>query len=235
VRVPHSIAPPGPPPDPAASAALLAGLELPPGAVVFLFVFDLCSLIERKNPLGLIEAFRRAFRPGDGRWLVIKCAHGDADPAGLAAMHAAAVGADVRIVDRVLDRAGVHALMARADAYVSLHRSEGFGLTIAEAMALGKPVIATGYGGNTDFAGPTNSFVVPHVLVPLERDHGPYRAGQRWAAPDLDAAAEAMRRVAADPAAARAVGARAARDVAATLAPEVVGALVERRLRAVAG
>jgi glycosyltransferase involved in cell wall biosynthesis len=230
VRIPHAMAP-----ATAVEPLELAELALPRGAFVFLFVFDFCSLAARKNPLGLIEAFKRAFGSADRRWLVIKCSHSEVDPDALAAMRAAAVGANVRIVDRVLERAEVRGLMARADCYVSLHRSEGFGLTIAEAMAIGKPVIATAYGGNTDFTTAANSVPVPYDLVPLERDHGPYRQGRVWAEPDLVRAAEAMRYVVAQPDAARALGARAARDVATMLSPSTIGRLVERRLRTVAG
>jgi hypothetical protein len=84
-------------------------------------------------------------------------------------------------------------LMAACDAYVSLHRSEGAGLPLAEAMALGRPVIATGWSGNMDFMNVANSFPVRYDLVELEENAGPYRAGINWAEPSITHAAELMR------------------------------------------
>ena len=96
-----------------------------------------------------------------------------------------------------------------ADCYVSLHRSEGFGLTMAEAMLCGKPVIATGYSGNIDFMSDADSFLVPYRMVTIDRTHGPYKAGYHWADPDLDYACDLMRQVESSREAAAQVGLKA--------------------------
>jgi glycosyltransferase involved in cell wall biosynthesis len=135
-------------------------LGLPEG-FLFLFAFDFLSSFDRKNPLGLVDAFRRAFAPGEGPSLVVKSINGDRRVAELEALRAAAAGRpDVVLVDEYFDADATDALMAACDCYVSLHRSEGFGLTLAHAMSRGKPVIATGYSGNVDFMDGTNSLLV---------------------------------------------------------------------------
>ena len=117
------------------------------------------------------------------------------------------------VVDQPLPRAGYNGLVAACDAYVSLHRAEGFGLTIAEAMAAGKPVIATGYSGNLEFMTDENSFLVPYELVQIPHGSAPYPNSARWAEPDRDAAAAAMRAVFESRDEARERGARGRRDI----------------------
>ena len=91
---------------------------------------------------------------------MIKCVNGDADPQGMAKMCDATQGARIDIYDGYWSAGQIHDVMAACDAYVSLHRSEGTGLTITDALALGKPVIATGWSGNMDFMNVSNSFPV---------------------------------------------------------------------------
>jgi glycosyltransferase involved in cell wall biosynthesis len=201
---------------------------LPDGVFVFLFVFDVDSIVERKNPVGAIRAFRRAFGAADNVLLLLKLAHGTA--AVRAELEREAEGANVRLLDALLDRDELHGLMAAADAYVSLHRSEGFGITIAEAMALGKPVIATAYSGNLDFMRADNSFPVRYSLVPLDRPLGPYPKGDVWADPDLDDAASLMAQVAAGGAGVTARAATARRSIRDLLSPAAVGARMKARL-----
>ena len=130
----------------------------------FLFMLDLFSTLRRKNPLGLVDAFTRAFAPGEGPRLIVKTINGRFRPEAAEQLrHSAAGHPDVEFVDDYLEPAQKAALIARADCYVSLHRSEGFGLPLAEAMALGTPVIATGYSGNTDFTTPFNSYLVDYT------------------------------------------------------------------------
>jgi SAM-dependent methyltransferase len=121
-------------------------------------------------------------------------------------------------------------LTAACDCYVSLHRSEGFGLTIAEAMALGKPAIATGYSGNLAFMDAGSSFLVPYALTELERAVGPYPAGTVWAEPDLEVAAELLREVAEDPERARERGELGRAAVAERQSVERAAAFVAGRV-----
>jgi glycosyltransferase involved in cell wall biosynthesis len=120
--------------------------------------------------------------------------------------------------------------METADCFVSLHRSEGFGLPIAEAMSLGKPVIATAWSGNTDFANEHNSAAIGYRLVTIEEQQGPYDIGQQWAEPDIADAVEWMRRLRAQPQLAATIGAQARDTVQAQLAPPVIGRLIVERL-----
>lgn len=186
---------------------------IPPG-YRFLFCFDLTSIPARKNPLGLIEAFGRAFRPNEGPLLVIKAVNGERRIADLEELRlAASERDDVYLIDRYFDAATNAALMDSCNCYVSLHRSEGFGLTLAEAMALGKPVIATGYSGNLEFMTKDTAYLVPWFEGTVPSGCEPYPVGARWAEPDLDAAAQFMRHVYENPEEAAAVGARARQHV----------------------
>jgi hypothetical protein len=221
-------------PDALPSALTREDFGLPEGRFAFLFLYDFLSETERKNPAGLLEAFRRAFRADDRAHLVIKTSNGDMRRDDWKRLAAAAEGLPVTLFDRYLSRADVLALIRACDAYVSLHRAEGFGYTMAEAMAQARPVIATHYSGNADFMTPWNSFPVPYRLVELDRAHGRYAAGQHWADPDLDAAAELMRSVARDREHAAEVARRGQQDVTRQLSAEACGARVVARLRTLA-
>ena len=127
---------------------------------------------------------------------MIKTFNGDAKPESLAQLErAAAARDDIEVIDRFLPVAEKNALLARADAYVSLHRAEGFGLSLAEAMLLGKPAIATGYSGNLQFMTPANSWLVGYELTPVGEGVEIYPPDALWAEPDLDHAAALMREV----------------------------------------
>jgi glycosyltransferase involved in cell wall biosynthesis/SAM-dependent methyltransferase len=189
-------------------------LGLPEDSYLFLFCFDLLSIIDRKNPLGLIEAFRRAFAPGEGPTLAIKAINGDIRPNELERLKYAAAGRDdILLIDHYLDPGEQGALMAAADCYVSLHRSEGFGLTMAEAMALGKPVIATAYSANLEFMDADTAYLVEWTPGAVPPGSDPYPEGCLWADPDLDEAARLMRHVFEHPEEAAATGERARRLV----------------------
>jgi glycosyltransferase involved in cell wall biosynthesis/SAM-dependent methyltransferase len=186
-----------------------AKLGLPEEAFVFAYVFDFFSTIERKNPLGLIEAYKRAFSPDSGAFLHLKSINGERARDDLARVRAA-IGnrPDIRIEDGYVDGDRLTGLIELCDCYVALHRSEGFGLTIAEAMAVGKPAIATGYSGNLAFMDEETSYLVPYSLTTLEQAVGPYPAGTVWADPDLNEAARMMREVFDDPESAQERGRR---------------------------
>lgn len=216
-------------------APLQPGEQDWPDGFSFYFSWDYNSIAKRKNPLGLVEAYTRAFGPEDGVHLVLKCINAEHAPdAHRRVREAVADRPDIVLVDRYVDVETKNRLMASCDCYVSLHRSEGFGLTMAEAMLLGKPVIATGYSGNLDFMSPANSYLVDHELVPIGPGAEPYDPDGTWAEPDLEHAAALMREVVADPETARERGARAAADLRAAHSRHAVGVALEARLERVA-
>jgi glycosyltransferase involved in cell wall biosynthesis len=210
-----------------------AHFRLPEDATVFLYVFDVSSQTERKNPAGAIEAFRRAGFRHDQAALVLKFTNAEYDREAVRALRARAEGLNVVFLDGYMDRAELWALLAAADCYFSPHRSEGFGLTILEAMSLGKPVIATAYSGNLDFMTTHNSFPLAYRLTTLERDYGPYMRGASWADPDLDDAARLLRSIVDDPAHGRSRGDAARRQLADERSPAATGAVVRARLEAI--
>jgi glycosyltransferase involved in cell wall biosynthesis len=206
-----------------------------PEGFLFLFVFDYLSTIQRKNPVGLIEAFRRAFEPGAGPQLLLKTINAPLRPlADEEVLWAAHGRPDIHVIDRSLDREQLGGLMAACDCYVSLHRAEGFGLTMAEAMAIGKPVIATGYSGNVDFMDGENSYLVDHTITRVGPECEIYPPEGEWAEPSVEHAAELMRRIYEDREQAARVGARAAQDIARGLSPQATGAAMRARLEKLA-
>jgi glycosyltransferase involved in cell wall biosynthesis len=205
-------------------------LGLPEG-FVFLFVFDYHSVFERKNPLAAVEAFKRAFAPGSGASLAIKSINGDQHPKEHARLVAAAGDhPDVHVIDRYVSVDEKNAMIASCDCYVSLHRSEGFGFTLAEAMYLGKPVIATAYSGNMDFMTDRNSYPVDYELRPIGGGADPYPATGEWADPDVEHAAGLMRRVFDHREEARQRGERAAADIRRRHSPQAAGRVLAKRL-----
>ena len=218
---------------PAVPAVGRAHFGLPTRATVFLYMFDVSSQTERKNPRGAIDAFRRARFAHDEAVLVLKFTNAEYDREAVRALHAQADGLHVRFLDGYMQREEIAGLLATADCYVSPHRSEGFGLTMLESMALGKPVIATAYSGNMDFMTDANSFLVPFSLRPLERDYGPYMRGAMWADPDLEEMARLMRLVVNEPQVAIERGQAARAQIAKERHPSVTGAVVRQRLQAI--
>jgi glycosyltransferase involved in cell wall biosynthesis len=197
-------------PRPEPSAKTREDFGISPDRFVFLTTFDQFSVPERKNPFGVIAAFTRAFTDGQGPLLWIKTTNGQRGWINHERLLLAAAGrSDVIVWDEHLTRADQMAVVDAADCLVSLHRSEGLGLHCAEAMWLGKPVIATRYSGNLDFMDDSVSLLVDPHLVPVLHGQGIYPAGASWADPDLDQAAEWMRRLVADPALGAGIGARA--------------------------
>jgi glycosyltransferase involved in cell wall biosynthesis len=210
-----------------------AALGLPDG-FLFLTMFDYNSTVDRKNPLATIEAFKAAFRPGSGAVLAVKSVNGERHPDKRAAIEAAAAEhPDVHLIDRYVSAADKNAMLAACDAYVSLHRAEGFGLPIAEAMHLGKPAIATAYSGSLEFMTPENSYLVPHTMTKVGAGAEPYYpADGDWAEPDVEHASRAMRSVFEDRQEAACRGRRAANDLRRDFSPEAAGAAMKARLDA---
>ena len=171
-------------------------LQIPKNNFVFLFMFDFDSHVARKNPEAVIEAFKLAF-PGLSSipvTLVIKSINGERHEKERNRLKNK-IGCDSRIlqIHEVLPHSINTALMKCCDCYVSLHRSEGFGLTMAEAMLLGKPVITTGYSGNMDFTTTETALLVDYELVPVQPGDYPFSHGEMWAEPNVQQACDYMR------------------------------------------
>ena len=201
------------------------------GRYMFLFVFDMMSIMKRKNPLGLVRAYSRAFGEHDGAQLVIKTMNGDKRPDDLAMLTDAAAGrSDITVIDGYFTRTQTTSLIALADCYVSMHRSEGLGLTMSEAMSHGVPVIATGYSGNTDFMTTENSFLLPWTRVSVGDGAGGYDPEATWAEPDEDSAVDAMRFAFEYQMEARIRGARGRDDILGGFSEYASGAIMKSRL-----
>lgn len=216
-----------------ASDASRRDFDLPEDAFVFLVSFDFNSSIYRKNPIAAIDAFRSAFPSSreDVR-LMVKSSNGHRYPEHMSQLLAAA-SQDPRILvrDQVLPIAHMHALQKCADAYVSLHRAEGFGLGLAESMAMGKPVIATAWSGNMDFMDADNSCLVDYRLVPVGEGEYPHAAGTRWADPDTQQAAAWMRRLVDTPGLAAGLGRKAADHIRSDLSPDRAASAIVDAIR----
>jgi glycosyltransferase involved in cell wall biosynthesis len=227
VRIPLAL-PPEPPIDHHLNRS---DFGLPVDIFIFLFTFDFASILERKNPVGLIKAFKLAFGDREDMMLLLKVAHSENYPGEVDLLKTEACTSNIRILDRLLRRPEMNALFSISDCFVSLHRSEGFGIPIAEAMLLEKPVIATAYSANMDFTTPANSFLVKYKLVEIDRDYGPYRKGWVWADPDLDHAAELMRYAYENRDVCAETGQRAKKEMLQLFHPNVVGKQIRERLR----
>jgi len=160
----------------------------------FLFLFSYHSSIERKNPLFLIEAFKSAFGDNENVELIIKTVGGQHYKKEKKRLQEN-ISKNIKIHDVELDKNCVNHLIDSCDSYVSLHHSEGFGLTLAEAMFLGKPVVATNYSGNTEFMNEDNSFLVNYRLSVIENSDGTFCSKTIWANPLLTDAVDKLREV----------------------------------------
>jgi glycosyltransferase involved in cell wall biosynthesis len=196
-----------------------------------LFMFDYFSVFRRKNPLDLIAAHMIAFPDASGPKLVIKTVNGDRHKSQQDQLrHAASKRNDIIIIDSYISRNQLHSLLNECLTYVSLHRSEGYGLTLAEAMALGKPVIATGYSGNMDFMNSGNSILVPFELVAVGDDAFPYPEDSRWAQPNIEFAANAIRELSLNPEKRLQLGTQALSDVTSQFTMERAAEFTRRRV-----
>jgi glycosyltransferase involved in cell wall biosynthesis len=208
--VPHPVAvvPPSP------SALDRQAFGLPDDTVVVLAAFNLASSLERKNPYAAIAAFRAAFGDRRDRLLVLKVGHPTHFPSEFANLAKAVDAPNIRLEARDLPSADNHALFAAADIVLSLHRSEAFGLVLAEAMLLSKPVVATGWSGNMEYMDQESAALVGYRLIAARDRRGTYDVAHAvWADPDLADAVAHLRRLADDEMERRALGARA-RDLA---------------------
>ncbi len=205
---------------------------LPLDRFVFLAAFDLNSYIDRKNPEGAIRAFKTAFKNAANSPVLVIKLHGSFHRNARFGRFLEAIAGDSRIVllDKVLTVREIGELQWCCDAFISLHRSEGFGLWIGECMARGKPCIVTNYSGNVDFTNPSNSLPIGYTMIRVRRGEYPFGEGQWWADPDLDEAVSALRSVEGSSSLRERVGTEARRHVAKYLSHPLIGSVIKNRL-----
>ena len=213
--------------------------KIPPLKYTFLFSFDFRSYIERKNPYALIEVFKKvkAERPLSDFNIVIK-AQGSGNSAKtrqdyeefVLAINESPVRDNVMFINELFTDYEMKNLIRCCDCYISLHRSEGFGLGMAEAMFLGKPVIATGYSGNMDFMDEQTALIVNYKLKPVGRDEYLFAENQQWAEPDLDQAAFYVLKLLDDPEFGRRLGKKASQHIRINFSYLAMGLKYHQRL-----
>ncbi len=228
VCIPHSIHPASPAPE-----ADRAAFQLPTDATVFLSMYDALSVPERKNPEAAIDAFLAATASGDvDAHLVLKVSNLDKTPAHAARLRQRIAGqGNISLVEGYLDRETIYRLIQSCDAFLSLHRAEGFGLGLAEAMLLGKVCIATAWSGNMEFMNSNNALLVDAQVVELAEDHGPYKAGRHWAEPDQGQASAAIRRLCLESGLKERLGAAARASIESDFSAAAIGARLFARIR----
>jgi glycosyltransferase involved in cell wall biosynthesis len=206
---------------------------LPDDLFLFLCAYDILSVQTRKNQMGAVDAFRRAFASGNSKvGLVVKINNADQNRRQVREFREKMRDLpNCYFIETTLTRLAMNSLIYLSDAYVSLHRAEGFGLIPAEAMGLGKPVIMTKWSGNLDFMTSANSCGVDYRLVPVDGDSWPYLPGQRWAEPDLDQAAVIMRRLYSDGNYRADISRHAKETIHSSFSPAIVGAIIEKRMQ----
>lgn len=197
-----------------------------------LTIFNAASSFTRKNPLGSIAAFRQAFGDDPSVRLIVKASHLSVYPTGCRLLKDAIQSStNAVLIDHTTSRQDIDELYQQSDVFMSLHRSEGFGLTIAEAMARGLPVIATAWSGNTDFLSAETGIPIPHRMIPAEDPQSTYHyPDMQWADPDIEAAAEALRLLRRHPERGTGLGKRAAEFIESHLNHAAYATLVRKHL-----
>jgi glycosyltransferase involved in cell wall biosynthesis len=207
--------------------------QLPEHAFLFLTMYDVKSYQARKNPKASIDAFKLAFEPNDlNVGLVIKINNAASNLQELQSVYDL-IGdfKNIYILKETLSRDDTNSLIDVIDSYISLHRSEGFGLGLAEAMYLGKPAIGTNWSSNTDFMTNTNSCLVNYDLVKVGTDQGPYKAYQYWANPDIEHASYYMKLLASDNEYYKKTSRNGEQSIKQNFSPKVIGEKITKRLK----
>ena len=194
-------------------------------AFVLLHFFDLSSYASRKNPQAVLALFERlrAADPFADLQLVLKVKNIESGAEDWAREADIPETPQIKVIAAPFDALGVRGLIAACDVFVSLHRADGFGRGLGEAMAMGRLALATGWSGNTDFMTPENSLLVRHKLVRVKPGAYPHAKGQSWAEADVAHAAGLLAPVLADPARGRALAERGRREVLTRLSHRAVG------------
>jgi len=206
--------------------------KLPTDCFLFLAMYDTRSISQRKNPIAAIKAFQKAFSKDDPSVGLVLKVHGTQYAVGelpqiqnLIQDHQ-----NIYLINQTLRREEINALIQSVDCIVSLHRSEGFGLVLAEAMYLGKPVIGTNWSGNTDFMDSENSCAVDYSLIQVGGDYGPYKHNQIWADPDIDHAVYYMRKLVSNPLWCSTIAKKGKEVIHERFSVQVVGKMIYERL-----
>lgn len=206
-------------------------------AYTFLFFFDFRSYWQRKNPNGVIDAFERALdlTKNQNISLVMKVNGAELAPEKLMELRRRVqpMGKKVVIIDQTLTDNQIKNLVRCCDCFISLHRSEGFGRGMSEAMFLAKPVIATRYSGNIDFMRPDNSMLIDYQLIDVLEGEYPYWEKQHWADADTNQAAKCMQALVENPAAGQTLGRKAAQTILTDVGYLSVGLKIQNRLNAI--
>jgi len=204
-----------------------------PNKFTYLSSFDFLSSIERKNPQGVIRAFQKAF-PGssDSVRLIIKTTNAGTHPKELKKIESLINGdSRIEIRDDYLTQEEMRGLIRSADAYISLHRAEGLGMGLAEAMYMGKPTIATAYSGNLEFMNEANSVLIPYQLIQVNQGDYPNGAGVCWAEPDIEAAVLSMQELSSNRALQMKIGKNAQITMHTGYSHHEVGRFIEQHLK----
>lgn len=196
-------------------------------------IFNFGSVMERKNPHGTISAFLSAFAGDDKAVLLIKTNSGGDGIDKKALLERIAPHSNIRLIDEVWSREELLGLIKDSNAYISLHRSEGFGLPIAEAMLLGTPVVVTNWSGNIDFCKQDNSCLIDAAMVPVSSEYPEFKQllHLKWADADVSAAAAALRKLADDKDYAAKIGKRGMEDTARLFSQPVYIEALEKLAR----
>jgi glycosyltransferase involved in cell wall biosynthesis len=211
--------------------------DLPEEIFLFLNAYDTHSVSERKNPLAAIRAYKEAFQRNDSSvGFVVKVSNAADDPEMIKQIKHELLGyLNCYLIEDILPRVKFNSLLNLVDAFVSLHRSEGFGLIPAEAMFLGKPVIATNWSGNTDFMTTDNSCMVDYQLIPVKSGLLHYQPGQFWADADISHAAQLMKKLTSDHFYYDNISKNARATMVRNFSPEKIGDIMKTRLEEVIG
>jgi len=172
--------------------------NLPANKFIFLFVFDFNSNYERKNPEAVAQTFKKAFGNSKDVLLVIKSKNGDLNENKQYKNQLISKIknlTNIKLIDKFLNQDEYWSLLHLCDAYISLHRAEGLGLTMAEMMSIAKPVIATNYSGNLEYMNSKNSCLVNYKLIKVKNYHGEYGRNQQWAEPNINHASYYMKKI----------------------------------------
>lgn len=206
---------------------------LPEDAFLFLSMYDAHSYQDRKNPEAAVHAFKKVFAPEDvSVGLVLKVNNSKSTPDEMKRLEKLIFGyRNIYLIKETYNRNDVNALLAVIDCFVSLHRSEGFGLGLAEAMFLGKAVIGTNWSSNIDFMKHDNSCLVDYELIQLGKDFGPYQAYQFWADPNVDHAASYMEKLVNDNEFYNEIAQNGEMTIKEQFSPKAIGALIQKRLK----